>query len=99
MEDKKIGTNDRAVEHFLLEELVDRKLEIKSLKEENTNLITSINAFRNILTSIVKKIKIETVENGTEKMISFGTFSSEENKNIYDILIGFAKETGALENE
>lgn len=99
MEDKTIGTNDRAVEHFLLEELVDKKLEIKSLKNENDNLNNGLNAFRNVLINLTKRIKIQDVKDSTEKLINFESISSEVDKELYDILAGFAKELGFLSDE
>ena len=99
MEDKKIGTNDRAVEHFLLEELVDKKLEIKSLKDERDNLNNGLNAFRSVLISLANRIKVEVVEDGTERLIIFESVSNEKDKELYNVLFGFAKEIGAISNE
>ena len=99
MEDKIIGKNDRAVEHFLLEELVDKKLEIKSLKDENQNLSNGLNAFRSVLISLANRIKVEVVEDGTEKLIIFESISSEKDKELYNVLFGFAKEIGVISNE
>lgn len=87
------------LEKYLLDEVIEKKQQIADLKAENKNLNDGLSSFRNVLISVVKKINIEEVKDSEEKKMSFGTFSSEEDKELYDVLVGFAKELGFLSNE
>ena len=87
------------LEKYLLEEVVEKKEEIKKLKEENQNLQSGLNAFRGVLVSVVRKWKNEESDVDGEKKISFGPISSETDKELYEVLEGFARELGAIPNE
>ena len=87
------------LEKYLLEEVTEKKQQIADLKAENKNLNDALNAFRNVLISVVKRVSVEKVEESEEKKMSFGTFSSEADKELYDVLVGFAKELGFLSDE
>lgn len=87
------------LEKYLLDEVMEKKQQIADLKAENKNLNDGLSSFRNVLISVVRKINIEEVKDSEEKKMSFGTFSSEEDKELYDVLVGFAKELGFLSNE
>lgn len=87
------------LEKYLLDEVVEKKQQIADLKAENKSLNDGLSSFRNVLISVVKKINIEEVKDSEEKKMSFGTFSSEEDKELYGVLVGFAKELGFLSDE
>ena len=87
------------LEKYLLDEVIEKKEEIKKLKEEKEEYVLALDIFRNSLVEVVKRINIVEIENSTSKEMSFGPITNEKDKNLFDTLEKFAKELGVLPNE
>ena len=87
------------LEKYLLDEVIEKKEEIKKLKEEKEEYVSALDIFRNALVEVVKRINIVEIENSTAKEMSFGPITNEKDKNLFDTLEKFAKELGVLPNE
>lgn len=83
------------LEKYLLEEVIEKKEEIKKLKEEKEQYANAFNTFRNVLVAVIERWTWDE----DKKNVSFGTFSSEEDKELYNTLEKLAKDLGVIKDE
>ena len=87
------------LEKYLLEEVIEKKEEIKKLKEEKDSYTEALNVFRNVLISVVQRWHWTDGDDKDEKVVSFGLFSNKKDTELYNTLEKFAKDLGVIKDE